>query len=72
MEAEGISNAANEEKSGKNSIVELELYSKLSSMPEITASADVEMLYIQRSEGGKGQLQLESFYKTITIGLQTY
>ena len=34
--------------------------------------ADVDMLYIRRSEGEKGLLQLESLYKTLTIGLQTY
>ena len=34
--------------------------------------ADVDRLYIPRSEGGKGLLQLEISYKTITIGLQTY
>ena len=34
--------------------------------------ADVDRLYIRRSEGGKGLLQLELLYKTITIGLQAY
>ena len=34
--------------------------------------ADVDRLYIRRSEGGKGLLELELLYKIITIGLQTY
>ena len=34
--------------------------------------ADVGRLYIRISEGGKGLLQLELLYKTITIGLQAY
>ena len=32
--------------------------------------ADVDRLYIQRSEGEKGLLQLEVLYKTITIGFK--
>ena len=32
--------------------------------------ADVDKLYIQRSEGGKGLLQLELLYKIITIGFK--
>ena len=31
--------------------------------------ADVDRLYIRRSDGGKGLLQLELMYKTIIIGL---
>ena len=34
--------------------------------------ANVDRLYIPRSDGGKGLLQLELCYKTITIRLQTY
>ena len=34
--------------------------------------ADFDRLYIQRSDGGKGLLQLELICKTITIGLQKY
>ena len=34
--------------------------------------ADVDRLYIRRSDGGKGLLQLELMYKTTTIGLQPY
>ena len=38
----------------------------------ISPKADVERVYIQRSKGGKGLLQLELLFKTTTIGLQTY
>ena len=34
--------------------------------------ANVDMLYIPRSDGEKGLLQLELCYKAITIGLHTY
>ena len=34
--------------------------------------ADVDRLYIRRSDGGKGLLQLELMYKPTAIGLQTY
>ena len=34
--------------------------------------ADACRLYIPRSDGGKGLIQLELCYETITIGLQTY
>ena len=34
--------------------------------------ADVDRMYIRRSDGGKGLLQLELMYKTITIGLKKY
>ena len=36
------------------------------------SKADVDRLYIRRSDGGKGLLQLELMYRTTTIGLQTY
>ena len=36
------------------------------------SKADVDKLYIRRSDGGKGLLQLELMYKTATIGFQTY
>ena len=34
--------------------------------------ADVERLYLPRSEGGRGQIQIELTYKITTAGLETY
>ena len=34
--------------------------------------ADVDRLYLQRSSGGSGMIELETCYKTTTIGMQRY
>ena len=34
--------------------------------------ADIDRIYLPRKEGGRGLIQLEIFYKTTTIGLDTY
>ena len=34
--------------------------------------ADVDRLYVPRNEGGRGLTQLETVYKTSTIGLNAY
>ena len=34
--------------------------------------ADKDQMYVNRSEGGKGLIQLETTYKLTTIGLDTY
>ena len=34
--------------------------------------ADVDRLYLPRSSGGRGMIELETSYKTTTIGMQKY
>ena len=34
--------------------------------------ADMDRMYLPRNEGGRGLIQLETAYKTATIGLDTY
>ena len=34
--------------------------------------ADVDRLYLPRSSGGRGMMELETSYKTTTIGMQKY